>query len=185
MAQKSTHRGTCQWCGRVQLLPGGLLAKHGYELSHGFMNGVCRGSGHLPYEQSCDLIQRSIDVHRELAAERRAQAAAQRAKPMGSLECSRKVYHPELSSRTRGSVYLWEHGWLAGTDIHTFEFVYANGTKRDKLRQGGRAESLAQQMRFAFASALEAIAADDDAYAEEQTRRLASWAPAELLPRAA
>jgi hypothetical protein len=27
----ATHSGECQWCGRSQLLPAGVLAKHGQQ----------------------------------------------------------------------------------------------------------------------------------------------------------
>lgn len=182
---RATHYGTCQACGRRQLLPGGVLAKHGYELSHGFMNGVCMGAGHLPFEVSCDLIESTIRNAVAMAAARREQADAQLAKPMGSLECSRLVYHPELSSRTRGSVRLWEHGELQGTDVTNFEFVYAGGTKRDKLHRGGRPESIAMDMRRDYASALLRMAADHDAYAEAQRKRIENWQPVELSPRLA
>lgn len=182
---KATHYGTCQACGRRQLLPGGVLAKHGYELSHGFMNGVCMGAGHLPYEQSCDLIERTIRNAVAVAAARREQADAQLAVPMGSLTCSRKVYHPELSSRTRGSVHLWEHGELQGADITTFEFVYDGGRKRERVRQGGQAASIAMAMRRDYAAALLRLAADQDAYADAQRRRIADWQPTDLTPRLA
>ena len=57
---KATNRGTCQWCGRVQMLPNGKLAKHGYTLLWGFFSGTCPGSDALPFEISTDLIDRSI-----------------------------------------------------------------------------------------------------------------------------
>lgn len=58
---KATHVGTCQWCGREQKLPGGVLAKHGYTTRWGFFQGVCRGSDHDPFEQSCELVKSSIE----------------------------------------------------------------------------------------------------------------------------
>lgn len=182
---RATHSGTCQACGRRQLLPGGVLAKHGYELSHGFMNGVCMGAGHLPYEVSCDLIERTIRTAAAVAAARREQAAVQLAKPMGSLECSRMVYHPELSSRTRGAVRLWEHGELQGDNLTNFEFVWASGTKREKLHRGGRAESIAMDMRRDYAAALLRAAVAEDEYAAAQRRRIADWQPTELQARLA
>lgn len=60
MRDKATHAGSCQACGRVQKLPGGVLSKHGYTVQWNCFNGVCRGTGELPYELSCTLIERFI-----------------------------------------------------------------------------------------------------------------------------
>ena len=58
---KSTHRGSCQICGKDSMLPGGFVAKHGYQVAGlGFFNGTCRGAGYAPYETSCialDLLK--------------------------------------------------------------------------------------------------------------------------------
>lgn len=46
---RATHQGTCQCCLRIQALPQGRLAKHGYQVafrgSGGWFSGTCRGSG--------------------------------------------------------------------------------------------------------------------------------------------
>jgi hypothetical protein len=57
---KATHLGTCQVCSRVQKLPNGLMAKHGYQVLGGFFEGVCFGSNHLPLEQDKTLVEKSI-----------------------------------------------------------------------------------------------------------------------------
>lgn len=57
---KATHTGECQWCSSIQKLPKGYLAKHGYNVTHGFFNGVCPGSGHESYQRSCQLVKDSI-----------------------------------------------------------------------------------------------------------------------------
>ena len=58
---KATHSGECQKCGASQKLPSSVLAKHGYNVTWGFFNGVCGGSGHDPFEVSCDLIKDYIE----------------------------------------------------------------------------------------------------------------------------
>lgn len=59
---KATHSGTCQVCGRLQKLPGGVLSKHGYEVARwGFFNGVCWGEGHVPFEVGTDCLDRAIN----------------------------------------------------------------------------------------------------------------------------
>jgi hypothetical protein len=57
---KATHKGTCQVCGRQQMLPNDRLSKHGYTVEFGWFEGTCQGAGHLPYELSCDLVKESV-----------------------------------------------------------------------------------------------------------------------------
>lgn len=62
--KKSTHSGTCQVCGRRHTLPGGRMAKHGYQVKNrgmgGYFVGTCRGSDCLPYEQGHDALDHDI-----------------------------------------------------------------------------------------------------------------------------
>jgi hypothetical protein len=57
---KATHKGSCQGCGAVQKLPGGVLAKHGYTTRWGFFSGICGGSNWKPFETHTDLIERFV-----------------------------------------------------------------------------------------------------------------------------
>lgn len=58
---KATHKGHCQVCGCKQKLPGGLLAKHGYQVAGwGFFNGTCYGSDNLPFERDISMIEGAI-----------------------------------------------------------------------------------------------------------------------------
>lgn len=58
---RATHSGTCQLCGRLQKLPNGLMAKHGYTVQWGFFEGTCPGSDAQPFELSKDLIAERIE----------------------------------------------------------------------------------------------------------------------------
>lgn len=60
MKNKATHRGHCQVCNRVQRLPNGTLAKHGYAVLGGYFEGICYGSDHLPLEQDKKMVVESI-----------------------------------------------------------------------------------------------------------------------------
>ena len=60
MKNKSTHYGTCQLCGSSQKLPSGVLAQHGYQIHWHQFSGICKGSGHLPFEQSKDVAEKQI-----------------------------------------------------------------------------------------------------------------------------
>jgi hypothetical protein len=58
---KATKIGTCQICGSAQKLPSGRLAKHGYTVEYGWgFNGVCNGSGKLPFEISKEYAEETL-----------------------------------------------------------------------------------------------------------------------------
>jgi hypothetical protein len=68
MKTKATHYGTCQLCGSLQKLPDGVLALHGYQVEWHQFHGSCRGSGHLPFEQSKDIAEQQIALSEEFLA---------------------------------------------------------------------------------------------------------------------
>lgn len=61
MKKAAEYYGHCQACDRLQKLPDGFLAKHGYQVANrgygGYFSGTCKGSGHLPYEEDCQWIK--------------------------------------------------------------------------------------------------------------------------------
>lgn len=64
---QATHLGTCQLCGAAHKVSKrtGRIAKHGYRVSRnghsfGWFEGECDGSGHLPFEVDCNLLERHI-----------------------------------------------------------------------------------------------------------------------------
>lgn len=57
---RATHKGECQLCGRIQLLPKGALSTHGYTTRWGFFSGTCPGSRHQPFELSMSLIEGAL-----------------------------------------------------------------------------------------------------------------------------
>lgn len=61
LIMKATHKGSCQGCGSVQMLPDGVLAKHGYTVKWGFFSGICAGTGSRPFETHTDLIEKFIE----------------------------------------------------------------------------------------------------------------------------
>ena len=73
MTRKAIYNGECQICGRIQKLPVGQMAKHGYTVDWGFFNGVCSGSNNLPFEQDKSLVDEAIrgaTVHQEYLVKR-------------------------------------------------------------------------------------------------------------------
>jgi hypothetical protein len=64
--EKSTHRGHCQICGRIQAITPRGVAKHGYTVDFGFFQGVCQGSDSKPLEQDrsmTDSIAVALEDH--------------------------------------------------------------------------------------------------------------------------
>lgn len=57
---KSTHKGHCQVCGALQMLPAGALSLHGYKVAHGFFSGICHGAKAKPFEQAHNLVDDAI-----------------------------------------------------------------------------------------------------------------------------
>lgn len=104
---KATHRGTCQVCSRVQKLPNGVLAKHGYQVLGGFFEGVCFGSGHLPLEQDKTLVEESI----RWAAQRWIETSAMAriwTNPATEPKLWYHVWIPRTARRI-GGYYVWQH----------------------------------------------------------------------------
>lgn len=182
---KATHYGTCQACGRRQLLPRGLLADHGYEIKHGWRSGVCFGAGHLPFEQSIGLIQGCIEHAKHQAGQFRDKATKLDAVPLGDLTTWHRVYHRELSNRSRGSVYLWHEGLIVGERGRaSFQATDMRNAKPEELHTYGTPEAIALQGRRSYAESLRARAKEEDEYVAWQSKRIEGWQPSELTPRA-
>jgi hypothetical protein len=79
---RATHSGECQLCAHRQLLPGGRLSLHGYDVRWGFFNGICPGSRELPYEQSAALLPAAIASQARAAASLRESALKLRTRPV-------------------------------------------------------------------------------------------------------
>jgi hypothetical protein len=175
----ATNKGTCQWCNRVQLLPNGVLSRHGYNIRFGWQAGTCGGSKHPPYQESCALIERSIEWARRRSAELRNEAAnVLNSGYDGSAKAWVHVYKRELSSRTRGSVYFWEeHEVLA--DARFGGYYIVGGKKETIARSFARIKP--ENARY-YSDEINRRADSLDGYADEQAKRIKDWAPAPLLP---
>lgn len=103
---KATHQGHCQACNRIQMLPAGMLAKHGYEVAgYGFFNGICMGAGHLPLEQDKSIVEATITWAEGVIKSIRAEIARVAAEK-GIHFAWVHVYKPATWSR-RHSGYAW------------------------------------------------------------------------------
>jgi len=80
-----THRGHCQCCLRVQAIDTqtGLIAKHGYDVVHGYFNGTCPGSSEPSLHISRALTDGVISRYFE-----RAQAATAKVEELKAGTCT-------------------------------------------------------------------------------------------------
>lgn len=69
--------GQCQLCEAEFKLHGGCLVLHGYTRpGDGQIFGRCQGIGHLPYQQSCDLLVSTVAIFQKDLVGARARLAA-------------------------------------------------------------------------------------------------------------
>src|SRR4051794_30940036 len=121
---KATHTGHCQVCGSFQKLPAGVLSKHGYTTRWGFFSGICNGAGHLPFEQSCDLICAAIK-----SAEAQIITVTERIEAIRQQGGSKAWVHYYGKDATGyKSGYRWEE-----CEVVERHIVFANGYEYDKV----------------------------------------------------
>lgn len=188
---KATHQGSCQLCGRLQRLPNGKLAKHGYTVEFNFFNGVCPGSHNLPYEQSCDLLPAQRDH-----AARTATALTMQAQEEAALRDPKAVWiHERTYDRRFGrSNYAWkkvevtfvEHP-LESSDskYYTATYVRADTGKTERIECYGASFSIDEMIELCNgrkATATRASAKQFAEYAAWADRRIAAWKLAPLTP---
>lgn len=123
---KATHKGECQFCEKIQKLPNGKLAKHGYKVIDSAFADTCLGSELLPYNQSCKEIETQL-IPQVQAIIVRLQSLVERVKEETDF-CHKKVYYPEYrcDSWTRGQIRERVNtGDTVWTGKH-FEFLHNN-----------------------------------------------------------
>lgn len=179
---RATHTGECQACGSRQMLPSGVLAKHGYAVLWSQFSGVCSGSHHAPFEQSIEMVKLFVGRARERRDALLANAEKHESGE-GPLMYRRRF---RLGAPRGTSFHLWDkvaslewkhnvertHRWIS-------EIVFADGSK---LATFGVRSELA--LREAYVSHLRAEARQQQGYIDWQDRRVADWAPRALTPRA-
>lgn len=173
--QKATHLGTCQICGSVQKLPDGALAKHGYTTRWGFFSGTCSGSGHAPFEQSCNLIQTAIKGALSTAEFIEAQAAEQ---DSGAGDLLFRKYVAATWKTSRSS-YEWVKVTAEMEGNRLAYWVEADGTTHSALRYSLYTE---KELRAARSKWLRVEKVKYETYANWQAERIADWAPQPLTP---
>jgi hypothetical protein len=197
----ATHDGHCQVCGRLQRLPGGTLAKHGYEVHGrrhggygGYFSGQCWGSHHPPYEESCELVKLSIEratVERDRTLAKQDELRQPATEPTGPVS----VYR--TSKYFGRGYYAWEQGKVekrAGGEY--FDITYTSETDSGVTKTVRRsayeivgyevandALAIASAMRRKYADALTKAVVELNDYITVQQERVDTWKPAPLIKR--
>ena len=174
---KATHTGECQCCGRQQKLPGGSLSTHGYTKEHGFFQGICIGAGHLPFEQSKDLVERCIaNAGKEIDARN-----------------AHKLEVAKLHEQTLGYVRHYSYGYtstikakIVQTDTHSFCYETSDG-KRNRIVQYSSdypksAEECAKFCNARYSKEIDREIASVRTYIKWQQARAENWTPKALTP---
>lgn len=187
---KSTHKGHCQVCGGLQMLPGGLLSLHGYKVTHGFFSGICHGAKAKPFEQAHHLVDDAIVRAKSALKAHEAYQAALRT-PATTPMAVVNVFVKDARGRTR-------HEWRrAEVKVRFTESGYATFYHEpfaDQPRFGSRDSELsadsfqetdplavATKCNRTYADWLEHEAVSLRRYIAWQEQRVADWTEQPLL----
>lgn len=163
MPKKAEYDGTCQCCGAIQKLPGGLLAQHGYQVVWQSFRGVCPGSRHLPLEVSCDLLARFAEEAEQAAADFLVQAKA------------------ALEADVSGGVG-WKYEWIKGQHVGS-RWVPGHYEWRPNVKYSGPDASQAAYCgNVRYANYLRSKAGAATTRANQLHERLENWEPGNLIP---
>lgn len=184
---KATHIGECQVCGARQKLPNGLLSKHGYTLDYGFFNGTCHGSGNVPFEISCDMVEASIVRATEKAAELRARGATLRTADYAGVTTA-WVHHYQKAARYTQSGYVYREATLYPDEhFHGVNYTISPGEKyevkgsfHEYSHDIKSMSELVRKLNSRYADHLETIAVKADEYVVWARKRVNNWAPKSL-----
>jgi hypothetical protein len=189
----ATHKGHCQACGSLQMLPKGRLSLHGYRVLGGYFSGVCRGAKEKPFEVSCDLVERFIREAKAALDAVETEQATLRGKPDGTWAW----VHHFVGSRKNASSYEWVRVQLRVEDDAEGRHAYFYTARKDwSLYQPQMVERRITDYDYGrkpvaeFVQALNATRAnwmehEADSlrrYITWQKARVANWKPAPLIP---
>lgn len=176
------------------MLPSGKLSKHGYNITHGFFNGTCVGSAHLPFEKSCDLVKDFIASAEESLKNLEAFRAKLREEAT-TPKCWIRAYlsYDEVDttrSRSRGG-YFWMEVELRERLNDTLRLEYDSQYPAKKGHVGTHMiygyprptlNEEATNLNRTYADWLEHEADSLRRYIRWQTERVTTWKEADLFP---
>lgn len=179
---KATHQGTCQVCGRLQMLPAGVLSKHGYTKQFGFFNGVCWGAGSKPFEQAYDLLEKSITL---VTTQRDALVTC-----IAELEAAPITNQAPYYRYVRGNGYIrssYQEQMVTltvGENGRVDSAVFADGETAPAIRYSltGTLEEVVTRLRANRITRYKKDIADREGYISWQQKRVDTWKPQPLTP---
>lgn len=189
---KATNKGTCQCCGSVQKLPNGNLSQHGYTVDWGLFQGVCQGAGHLPFEQSKDLVDHFIAEAHQYVAEIN-EKIVEASNSVDDCKVWFRNYHPATYSRK--AFHLWEQRailcdrWFEDNERFTiWKWVESGDDKRNvnrgKTDTGGCKKTIEEAVKFENAKYVEHLEKKRQGiftYIKWQQDRISGWKVQPLL----
>lgn len=182
---KATHYGECQLCGRQQKAPGALLAKHGYTVEWSCFNGVCPGSGHLPFEVSKDQIDARMPAVKNSIADQQAVIDTLRATPLPADQMMVHVYcshGTKLGGRKGG--YTWVTTQVRG-EGYGIEYLHPEdrgGKAAWHRMSGGYGQTAQHYFNAAWVAHLEHCKENTEKYLQWLQDRAAQWKPKAQQP---
>jgi hypothetical protein len=201
---KATHDGNCQICGRLQRLPGGLLAAHGYTVEWGFFSGTCPGSHATPFQVSTHLIEAAIACQETAIDSLKADAAALR-NPANPDNVAGRAWHRSYDGNSKRG-YFWEKGTVRGGGFSTPDYQnhyscprffpdapvkgvfdadpVTGAVKIETYGAASTIEEVTQWLNVKYAGTLENRIGEIRKWIAWQRNRLVGWKPEPLIPRA-
>ena len=178
------------------MLPGGVLAKHGYTTKWGFFSGVCSGAACRPYETHTDLIERFIANAQQRKDMNEAFIAKLLAPPT---EAKGWVHAYRSGNWQEKSGYYWrevEFTMLQGKYDGKPRAKYANPFKEGEwldcyqhsinIDWQADQDNILNYVAAANAKKAQAVAKENEEiqrYIDWQRRRIAEWKEQPLQPR--
>lgn len=195
MKEKSTHKGNCQVCDRLQMLPNGRLSKHGYTKRFHYFEGVCPGAKYLPFQQDTSLIPPMIENAKATAKRHRTAAKTWRSNK--TYVVKKSVYSSDIKMQSwdfynkfKKSSILVEGTLSARKDKPEDKFTKLWFTctvdgKEYNFKLHGvytHLDEYRDQLNESQAIHHNGMAKNFDEYVAWQTKRLKEWKPQPLIP---
>lgn len=178
----ATHRGTCQVCGRLQKLPGGVLSKHGYTKKWGFFEGTCPGADYRPYEIAYDRIQYSIDRTNKQIRDLQDEATRLQG-PIDTNEAPFHKYDSYFGGYYEATVIVsMENGVIKLTEKNHARDKPAKTHWGNTYGLFGTIEQAVRKLRDQRISRIEQDVQRRVGYVRWQEKRIQEWKPGELQP---
>ena len=179
-SRKATHGGTCQCCGSFRKLPYGEISKHGYTRRSGWFEGVCPGAHELPFEVSCGLVVKFVEIARKRLVD--LEGCIEQALSGDTLYTT--TYLPGKGAVRGREVFV--PATLHAASVPTVTRIVFQGrgypTEQVETIYGKTVAQVEQDLRQRRADSYRKHVADVQEYIAWQEKRLREWSPRALIP---